>query len=104
MNKIKIIVKGDGTCDEFSINGVQLGQGIEKLQVVVEPNKSAQIILDTFYKVEIECENAMFEKENLIKNKTLEGLKQKLINKMFQQNSYQKEDIEILKILFDKKD
>ena len=68
MNKIKIIVKEDGTCDEFSINGVRLGEGIEKLQVVVEPNKPAQIILDTFYKVEIECKNAIFKNENSHKN------------------------------------
>lgn len=63
-SKVKIKVNKHGYCDEFSINGVQLGQGIEKLQVIVDPFKPAQIILDVHCEVEIECETATIEKPN----------------------------------------
>lgn len=62
--KIKIKINKNGTCDEFSINGKKLGEGISKLNVEIDPYKPAKIVLETFYEIEIECEDAEIEKSN----------------------------------------
>jgi len=61
---------------------------------------------ENYLKIENNNYETLIDSDSVIvknKNKTLEDLRQKLINQMFHQKFYQKEDIEILKILFDEK-
>lgn len=116
-DKIKIKVNKNGTCDEFSINGKKLGEGISKLNIEIDPYKPAKIVLETFSKIDIECEKADcfineygnkkikqtkdgISIEVAEENHTFDELKQKLINYLYKVKNYEEIDVEIMKLLF----
>ena len=66
MNKITIKTDSHGICKEFKINDVSLGQGITKLEVVIEPTKKTKLIMEINASIDIECDDAKIKKQ--IKN------------------------------------
>ena len=63
MNGVKIKTDKHGICKEFTINDVSLGQGIIKLEIIIEPCKPTKLIMELNQEIDIECENAEIMKK-----------------------------------------
>lgn len=64
MNKLKLKTNAKGYCDELLLNGEKIGNGITKLEVIIEAEKKPKLIL-TMLSDEINIES---EDIDVIKN------------------------------------
>lgn len=68
MNKLKLKTNEKGYCDELFLNGERIGDGITKLELIIEAGKKPNLILTmSSNDVELECEDV-----NVIKNTSKE--------------------------------
>lgn len=64
MNKLKLKTNEKGYCDEVLLNSKKIGEGISKIEVVIEAGEKAKLIL-TFpsNSIDIECEDVEIKKQ-----------------------------------------
>lgn len=58
MNNLKLKTNEKGYCDELFLNGEKIGNGITKLELIIEAGKKPNLILTmSSDDVELECED-----------------------------------------------
>ncbi len=64
MNKLKLKTNEKGYCEEVFLNDQKIGEGISKLEIVIEAGEKAKLIITMPSNVlDVECEDVEIKKQ-----------------------------------------